>query len=125
MASKRAGTQLKRIRNVTLIAIDTETPTVQKKQPSSLVICKTECSMIDAKMVSLLQGNSGAFCHLCDVSCAETNDVGLIKRGFIITKDFESTRGAWEKANAGAIANNHAERKGQCHPNLVQADYMF
>ena len=86
------------------------------------VICKTECSMVDTKMVSLLQGNSGAFCHLCDVTCAEANDVGLFKRGFIITKDFESTRRAWEQLTSGAIAYNDAERKGQCHPNLVQAD---
>ena len=27
--------------------------------------CTTECSMNNGKMVSFLQGDSGAFCHLC------------------------------------------------------------
>ena len=42
------------------------------------VVCKTECSMIDGKMVSLLQGDSGAFWHLCHTTQADANDPVVI-----------------------------------------------
>ena len=38
------------------------------------VDCKTECSMIYGKMVGLLQGDRGSFCHLCHASREEAND---------------------------------------------------
>ena len=86
------------------------------------VVCKTECSMLDGKMVSYLLGDSGAYCHLCDVTRSDANDVEMIANGFNITKDYESTKKAWDQLASGEIAYTSKERKGQCHENLVKAD---
>ena len=59
------------------------------------LIFTTECSMIDGKMVSLLQGDSGAFCHYCHVSRADANNLTQIETGFNITKDYNSCKEAW------------------------------
>ena len=67
------------------------------------VVCKTECSMIDGKMVSLLQGDSGAFCHLCHTTHA-------------------SCKRTWDQLVSGDIVYTSSERQGQCHENIVQAD---
>ena len=40
----------------------------------------------------------------------------------MITKDFETTKKAWDQLNAGEIAYTDVERKGQCHENLIKAD---
>lgn len=53
--------------------------------------------MIDGKMVGLLQGDSGAFCHMCHVSREEENDIKLIVDRFEITKNFATYKAAWEK----------------------------
>ena len=61
---------------------------------------KTECSMLDGKMVSLQQGDRGAFCHLCHLchaTGADANDPRLITNGFVITKDYASCKEAWDK----------------------------
>ena len=86
------------------------------------VLCKTECSMLDGKMVSLLQCDSGAFCHLCHATRADANDTALISNGFEITKDYNSCKEAWEKLVAGKIGYSSSERQGQCHKNIVKAD---
>lgn len=86
------------------------------------LVCETQCSMIDGKMVALLQGDSGAFCHLCHATRADANDPALIAEGFTITKDYNSCKEAWEKLEAGDIAYTSVERQGQCHENLVKAD---
>ena len=54
----------------------------------------TECSMVDGKMVSLLQGDSGAFCHYCTTTRANANDISTIPLGFHINKDYNSCREA-------------------------------
>ena len=41
------------------------------------VVQKTECSMIDGKMVSLLQGDSGTFYHLCTIHRSDANDMDI------------------------------------------------
>ena len=84
--------------------------------------CKPECSMLDGKMVSLLQGDSGAFCHLCHATQADANDPRLITNGFDITKDNASCNEAWDKLVAGDILYSSNERQGQCHENLAKAD---
>ena len=86
------------------------------------ITCKTECSMVDGKMVSLLQGDSGAFCHLCHVSRSDANDPDLIAEGFEITKDYESCTAAWDKLQSGEIAYQSCERQGQCHENILKAN---
>ena len=89
---------------------------------STNVVCKTECSMVDGKMVSLLQGSSGSFCHLCHATRADANNPELIANGFEITKDYASCKLAWDKLVAGDIVYTSSERQGQCHENIVQAD---
>lgn len=78
--------------------------------------------MIDGKMVSLLQGDIGAFCHLCDVVRVDAQNTELISNGFDITTDYASTKKAWDQLQSGEIAWASKERKGQCHENLVKAD---
>ena len=86
------------------------------------IVCETECSMIDGKMVSLLQGDSGAFCHLCHATRADANNPAVIAEGFPITKGYNSCKEAWDKLESGEIAYSSDERQGQCHENLVRAD---
>lgn len=86
---------------------------------------KTECSMIDGKMASLLQGDSGAFCHYCTTTRAEANDINNIQQGFHINKDYNSCREAWEKLERGEIAYSSSERQGQCHESIAKIDLHF
>lgn len=80
---------------------------------SSVVVnCKTECSMIDGKMVTLLQGDSGTFCHLCHASRADANNTSLIEEGFEITKDYDSCTTAWDKLCSNEITLFSIERQG-------------
>ena len=96
--------------------------TVLQEGEQVKVLCKTECSMMDGKMVSLLVGDSGAFCHLCHVIRATANDPTLIAAGFDITKDYASCKEAWDKLVAGDIAYSSHERQGQCHENIAKTD---
>ena len=58
----------------------------------------TQCSMIDGKMVGLLQGDTGTFCHLCTSTQEEdANNANIIEGGFTINKDYETCATAWEK----------------------------
>ena len=89
-------------------------------------ICfKTECSMVDGKMVSLLQGDSGAFCHLCTSTRSDANDLQQINNGFIINKDYESCKDAWEKLQLGDISYTSVERYGQCHESIAKCNLHF
>ena len=88
----------------------------------SNITCTTKCSMVDGKMVGLLQGDTGAFCHMCDVTRVDANDMMLIHEGFHINKDYESCKLAWTKLNSGNISYQSSERKGQCHEPIVQSD---
>ena len=76
-------------------------------------------------MVSILQGDSGAFCHLCTTNRTEANDVQNISNGFMINKDYESCKEAWEKLQRGEISYSSKERQGQCHESVVKADLHF
>ena len=86
------------------------------------VDCKTECSMVDGKMVGLLQGDTGSFCHLCHVSRQDANDVTVIADGFMITKSYETCQAAWEKMSASETVLSSKDRDGQCHENIVKSD---
>ena len=71
------------------------------------VVHKTECSMIDGKMVSLLlQGDSSTFCHLCNSTRSDANDMDIIKQGFVINKDYKSCQQAWQKLQDGEIVDS-------------------
>ena len=81
--------------------------------------------MLEGKMVSLQQGDRGAFCHLCHATRADANDPKLITNGFDITKDYASCKEAWDKLVAGDISYSSNERQVQCHENLAKADLQF
>ena len=90
------------------------------------VRCQTKCSMIDGKMVSLLQGDSGAFCHLFHNTRADCNSNLMIAEGFNINKDYATCQEAWEKLVSGEIQYCSSERRGQCHESIVKTDlYCF
>ena len=57
----------------------------------------TEISMVDGKMVSLLQGDSGGFCHYCFVSRQDANDPLIIVQGFHIEKTLEQMKETWKE----------------------------
>ena len=80
----------------------------------------TTMSMIDGKMVDILQGDSGAPCHYCDFNTEGINNLINILAGFQITKSYDSCLDIWEKVLAGEIAWTHAERSGQCHAPLAK-----
>ena len=44
----------------------------------------TKISMVDGKMVDLIQGDSGSFCHYCNATRAQANDLECILQGFVI-----------------------------------------
>ena len=83
---------------------------------------KTECTMLDGKMVSLLQGDSGAYCHYCHASREDGNNVASIAAGFTITKSYETCRDVWERLQGGQLSYKNPERAGQCHPHILKAD---
>ena len=101
---------------------DLHTSKLDLKHGVVTIDCKTQCSMVDGKMVSLLQGDSGAFCHMCHTSRADANDVTTISNGFNITKDYDSCKVAWDKLSSGEISYNSKERQGQCHEGILKSD---
>ena len=117
-------------RDVLSIELEPSFAVIRKDYSADIVVgsenvnitCKTECSMIDGKMASLLQGDSGAFCHLCHVTRADANDTVLISQGFQITKDYKSCLDAWKKLDSGEISYSSSERQGQCHEPIVKAE---
>ena len=64
----------------------------------------TETSMIDGKMLDLIQGDSGAFCHYCNVTREEANNIETIKNGFVIEKTAEGCLAKWQSLESGALA---------------------
>lgn len=83
------------------------------------VVYSTEVSMIDGKMVSILQGDSGAHCHYCGSTKADSNDIINILRGFKITKTYESCKKKWEEMLSGDVKHDDKKREGQCHEPLT------
>ena len=85
----------------------------------------TRLSMVDGKMVGLLQGDTGAFCHLCTCTRDDANNIDLIENGFKINKDYESCSAAWEKLQTGEVMYSSKDRQGQCHENIAKTDLLF
>ena len=75
--------------------------------------------MIDGKMASLLQGDSGAPCHYCHCTKSEHNNTVCILQGFTITKNYDSCMEIWQNIAVGDIDWSNPERAGQCHKPLV------
>ena len=86
---------------------------------------KSELSMIDGKMVDILQGDSGSFCHLCKCSRNEANDVTQILGGFTIEKSFEQMTAIWNSLEDGSLRYNQEERYEQCHRPMKKKSMFF
>ena len=87
---------------------------------------KTEVSMVDGKMVGLLMGDSGSFCHYCNSTRAEANDlVKILQRDFSIEKSYELCQEAWRQLDTGVIAYNDPARHGQCHQPICKQVVIF
>ena len=81
-------------------------------------------SMIDTKLVSILQGDSGAPCHYCHCTWTGMNNLLNILSGFSITKSFDTCMDTWKKVESGKIPWRSAERSGQCHKPLVEIKFF-
>ncbi|CAL4131834.1 unnamed protein product, partial [Meganyctiphanes norvegica] len=80
-------------------------------------------SMVDGKMVSTLQGDSGSPCHYCGHSVNEINNLIYILKGFAITKSFESCQTTWRSIKNENIMWSDSARQGQCHKPLVEVKF--
>ena len=81
-----------------------------------------EISMFDGKMVNLIQGDSGSFCHYCDATRSEANNLENIIHGFQITKTHQQVQERWEQLASGEMAHSNPQRKGQCHEPMGKKD---
>ena len=81
-----------------------------------------ELSMVDGKMVDLIQGDSGSFCHYCDVTKEEANKLENIINGFPITKTYDQVRIVWDQLESGELAYSNPARHGQCHEPMTKKD---
>ena len=85
----------------------------------------TEISMIDRKMVDLIEGDSGAFCHYCDSTREDANDIQKIAIGFRIEKTVEKCLQAWQLLESGEISYPDKKRAGQVHKPLNIRDIRY
>ena len=92
---------------------------------SSSLSVHTELSMVDGKMVDLIQGDSGSFCHYCTASRAEANNIEFIMQGFSIEKTVEEMQEIWDQMESGEISYTSSERAGQCHEPLNKNTIQF
>ena len=87
------------------------------------MIANTDITMIDDKMGSILQGDSGAFCHYFDVSKSDASNINFLVSagvgGIRITKRVDECRRRWELVECGKIEYKDPERAGQCHKPLI------
>ena len=81
----------------------------------------TKVSMVDGIMIDLLMGDSGAYCHYCDISRIDANLLSnILKENMNTTKTYESIKATWDALEDGDISYNDSLRHGQCHaPNLM------
>ena len=66
-------------------------------------------------MVNLLQGDSGAFGHLCSSSKADANNIRNKAEDFHIKKNYQSCKIAWDKLASSNMAYNDKQRDKQIH----------
>ena len=94
------------------------------------VAVETKITMIDGKMVDVVLGDSGAFCHYCDISQSNASSLDHLAAtgvgGMLITKTIEECQRRWELLESGKMAYRDPERAGQCHkPLLSQSGRLF
>ena len=83
---------------------------------------ETKISMVDGKMVSLIQGDSGSFCHYCTLTKADANVINAIEEGFFINKTYQTCLEAWNKIKHNVKSFTSKERDGQCHKPIIKCD---
>lgn len=95
------------------------------EEPYNLDI-STEFSMCDGKMASILQGDSGAWCHYCFATKNEANDLTLIlQKSFTISKTYENVNQIWNELESGAMSYSDPARSGQCHAPILKKDLRY
>ena len=62
-------------------------------------------------MVDLIQGDSGAICHLCTTSRNSGNDIAVIEEGFKIEKDYKTCLEIWQCIERGKIRYSNTSVK--------------
>ena len=75
-------------------------------------------SMVDGKMVDILQGDSGSPSHYCN-STSEGNNLINILAGFEINKSFDQCLETWGNLVSGQIGWGSESIAGQCHAPLA------
>ena len=89
----------------------------------------TKVTMIDGKMTDILQGDSGAFCHYCDIKRDAASDPLVLFEygagGMHITKTIEECYRRWSLVQSGDIGYNNPLRAGQCHKPLMSKSGRF
>ena len=76
--------------------------------------------MVHGKVVDLIQGDSGTFCHYCDVSKSTENDLESIQLGFSITKSYEQVKEGWKMVTLLTMIMLGAGWLGDCfNPRLT------
>ena len=86
--------------------------------------------MIDDKVVDILHGDSGSFCHYCDVLKKEVSSLEFIDNAGVgrmpVSKTIEQCKECREWLESRQISYSDPQRKGQCHPPLSsQSDYLL
>ena len=77
-------------------------------------------SMIDGKMVGIIQGDTGGQkCHYCTSTVNDINNIVQILKGYKIDKSYESCMEAWRSVEEGEIDWASSRREGQCHKPLA------
>ena len=88
---------------------------------------RCEFSMIDGKMVDLLQGDSGSFCHYCHVSRDDASSIHALLQNnstpFPISKTIQQCNEAYEKNSQNEFKNQ--DKEGQCHSPLLTEDGRY
>ena len=89
----------------------------------------TKMTMVDGTMVNILQGDSGSFCHYCDIKRDEASDfhhiASLDAGGMPITKTIEECKSRWNLVESGEIGYRDPLRAGQCHKPLISHSGRF
>ena len=89
----------------------------------------TKVTMIDGKMTDILQGDSGAFCHYCDIKRDNASDPLVLFEygagGMHITKTIEECYRRWSLVQSGDIGYNNPLRASQCHKPLISKSGRF
>ena len=82
-------------------------------------------SMMDLKMVSIVQGDGGAYCHYCYSTKKEGNDLSIILEGFNINKELAELEEIWQLLDAGEMKYDDEGRAGMTKAPLNSRGLLF